>query len=155
MSVVPEKPVEGNLHVEWWTRKMKKEYEIYPKTELTKEILDTIKVGDRIKVNSWKRPFTVRAVSKNYFIMIVPFFDSYRYSICEKNKRGGRYNVCYRPECGYYEDEFVCGPDDHFCLHDYQDPKECEIALKELETGELEVSTRHGLGIWQIAIKRR
>lgn len=26
---------------------------------------------------------------------------------------------------------------------------------KELETGELEVSTRHGLGIWQIAIKRR
>ena len=126
---------------------MKKEYEIYPKTELTKEILDTIKVGDRIKVNSWKRPFTVRAVSENYFIMTVPFFDSYRYSICEKNKRGGRYNVCYRPECGYYEDEFVCGPDDHFCLHDYEDPKECEIALKELEAGELEVSTRHGLGI--------
>lgn len=29
------------------------------------------------------------------------------------------------------------------------------IALKELETGELEVSTRHGLGIWQISIKRR
>lgn len=134
---------------------MKKEYEIYPKTELTKEILDTIKVGDRIKVNSWKRPFTVRAVSENYFIMTVPFFDSYRYSICEKNKRGGRYNVCYRPECGYYEDEFVCGPDDHYCLHDYEDPKECEIALKELEAGELEVSTRHGLGIWQIAIKRR
>lgn len=133
---------------------MKKEYEIYPKTELTKEILDTIKVGDRIKVNSWKRPFTVRAVSENYFIMTTSFFDSYRYSICEKNKRGGRYNVCYRPERGYYEDEFVCGPDDHYCLHDYEDPKECEIALKELEAGELEVSIRYGWGIWQIAIKR-
>ena len=86
--------------------------------------------------------------------MTISCFDSYRYSICEKNKRGGRYNVCYRPDRGYYEDEFVCGPDDHYCLHDYEDLKECEIALKELEAGELEVSTRYGLGIWQIAIKK-
>ena len=30
-----------------------------------------------------------------------------------------------------------------------------EKLKKELEEGKLEVSTRHGLGIWQIAIKRR
>ena len=46
---------------------MKKEYVHYP--TVTREILDTIKVGDLIRVNDWKKPMRVKAVSENYFVM--------------------------------------------------------------------------------------
>lgn len=32
--------------------------------EVTREVLDSVKVGDLIKVNDWKKPMKVKAVSK-------------------------------------------------------------------------------------------
>ena len=131
-----------------------KQYEVYEKPDITKELLNTIKVGDFIKVNTWKRPMKVVAVSENFFIMWKKHFGTWAYSICEKNKRGYERNLIYRPHNGFMADEFVCGHDDHYTKYDYSDEKECKKALKDLESGELEVTTRHGWGIWHLEIKR-
>lgn len=50
---------------------MNKQYKHY--TDVTREILDTIKIGDLIKINNWKKPMRVMAVSKNYFVMAVKY----------------------------------------------------------------------------------
>ena len=36
---------------------------------ITREILDTIKIGDLVRVNDWMSPMLVKAVSKNFFVM--------------------------------------------------------------------------------------
>ena len=41
----------------------------YKNGEITKEILDSIKVGDIVRCNGWKRGLRVKAVSKNYILM--------------------------------------------------------------------------------------
>lgn len=51
---------------------MKKEYVHY--TDITREILDTIKVGDLVKINDWTKPLRVKAVSENYFVMVNNLF---------------------------------------------------------------------------------
>lgn len=51
--------------------------------------------------------------------MCKPHFDTFMYSICEKNKRGYAYNMDYRPDCGFDSDEFVCGPDYAYTAYDY------------------------------------
>lgn len=37
---------------------------------ITKEILDSIKAGNLIRINDWKRGMRVVGVSDNYFVMI-------------------------------------------------------------------------------------
>ena len=77
------------------------------------------------------------------------------FGICEKNKRGHSYNLLYKPNRGYDEDEFVCGKDNYvFGKFDYENEEDCKEALKELECGEMEVSTRSGLGISLLRVKR-
>ena len=71
---------------------MKNDYKIF--TEITKEILDTVKVGNLIKVNDWKKPLKVIAVSENYFVMARKVFGEWEYSVCEKKPWGGiRHNA--------------------------------------------------------------
>lgn len=36
---------------------------------ITREVLDTIKAGDLVRVNDWTCPMLVKAVSKNFFVM--------------------------------------------------------------------------------------
>ena len=50
--------------------------------ELTKDVLDSIKVGDLIKINDWKRPMRVKAVTENYFVMAYKAFGAWVYSVC-------------------------------------------------------------------------
>lgn len=58
---------------------MKKEYVHY--TDITREILDTIKVGDLVKINDWTKPLRVKAVSENYFVMVSNLFGKPMYSV--------------------------------------------------------------------------
>lgn len=61
---------------------------------ITKSILDTIRVGDLVKVNNWKKPMKVAGVSDNYFVMTQSVFGKLYYSVCEKKEWGGiRYNM--------------------------------------------------------------
>lgn len=55
--------------------RMKTEYKHY--TEITKEILDSIKAGMLVKINDWKRPMKVVGVSENYFCMIQRFVERF------------------------------------------------------------------------------
>ena len=47
---------------------MNKEYTHY--RNITREILDTIKVGDLVKINDWTKPLRVKAVSELSLIHI-------------------------------------------------------------------------------------
>ena len=132
-----------------------KQYEIYEKPDITKELLNTIKIGDSIKINTWRRPMKVIAVSKNFFIMWKKHFKTWMYSICEKNKRGYAHNMIYWPNGGFDDDEFVCGPENYvFDKYDYSIEEERLEALQELESGDMEVSEKRGRGIYHLEIKR-
>ena len=104
----------------------KSEYSYY--NELTKEILDGIKVGDFVKCNHWKKPMIVVAVSKNYFIMVAKHFKTFTYSICEKLPSKFTHNM-------YDEGCFRIGADNYYCYYDYCKLKNCEEALIRLEDG--------------------
>lgn len=62
-------------------------------TDVTKELLDSVCVGDLIKINDWKKPLRVKGVSKNYFVMATKQFGECVYSVCEKKPwKGTRHN---------------------------------------------------------------
>lgn len=71
---------------------MGKKYECYE--NVTKEILDSIKTGDKIKVNNWRNGYTVKGVTDNYFVMVIEQQNNnFLYSVCEKKIRTcGDYN---------------------------------------------------------------
>lgn len=131
---------------------MKKTYTKY--MEIKKEILDSIKVGDYIKINDWKRPLIVRGVSKNYFFMSQNMFGKVLYSVCEKIPWGGiRYNAMRGGmfHCG--TDNMVFG----YCDFDYEtkDVDEINQYLEAFEnkTYGLELSHRTSVPIYELYVK--
>lgn len=125
---------------------MNRNYEIYKRP--TKEVLDTIKVGDLIKCNDWKKPLSVKAVSENYFIMVRNHFGQPLYSICDKRPSDfSRNYIEYgKPTIGM--DSWVFGRFDYFNQEDIDE------AIKELESGETEMSVRNSVALEIIYIKR-
>lgn len=119
----------------------------------TKEILDTLEIGDTVKCNKWREPYKVVAISDNYFIMTRPIKGKtyVSYSICYKNKAG--FTRMHSENCGILPDLPYIGPDfSLFGRFHYID--DCEDALKQLESGELEISERRGVSLNNIWIKR-
>ena len=134
---------------------MKQQYNVYE--NVTREILDTVKVGDLIKVNDWKKPMKVKAVSENYFVMTQNIFGNIYYSVCSKLPwEGIRHN-------DFTGGMYHCGPDDYIfgspLCADYDDlyTFEDEVAnrkyLESFENGETQLSERRGICIDSIAIK--
>lgn len=143
---------------------MDKIYNIYE--EITKELLDSIKVGDLIKINDWNKPLRVRAVSKNYFVMASKMFGKWNYSVCEKipwdgiiynDMRGGFFHVgvdswtfgspiwCKFNEYGSYDFENI----------DASQAYIESFELKENEENSSSISMRRGtIPIYKIEIKR-
>lgn len=97
------------------------------------EKLKSIKVGDLVKVNNWKKAMRVKAVSENYVIMSQKAFGTSLYSIIDKNN-------------------LECGPDNYYGKHDYNNIWECEIALTELENNDLQVSGRRYIDIKNVVV---
>lgn len=124
---------------------------------VTREILDTIKVGDLIKVNDWKKPMRVKVVSKNYFLMTQKMFGKTCYSVCSKLPWGGiRYNkfVGGMFHCG--TDNWVFGSplcSDYEDLYEFDDAKSNEEYLQSFEDGETELSLRSGVAIYDLYVK--
>ena len=118
-------------------------------TDITKELLDSISPGDMIKVNDWKQPLKVIAVSDNYFLMVRNMFGKILYSVCEKKKSDYTHN---RRKVG----QFTCGKDwwlfgwncDGFHI---DNPQWCKDYLNSFETGESGLS-RSSIAIEQIRI---
>jgi len=69
------------------TKKVYKNYD-----EATQEILDSIKVGDLIKISDWAKPYRVIAISKNHIIMTAKRFKDTYYSIFSKIPADDNYN---------------------------------------------------------------
>lgn len=134
---------------------MKKQYVHY--TDVTREILDTIKVGDLIKVNHWKRPMRVKAVSENYFIMTQNICGDTYYSVCSKLPWDG---VMYNSMRGGM---FHCSTDnmifgsilvaDYPDLYKFENEEANQKYLKQFEDGEIELSMRRAIAIYDLYVK--
>lgn len=122
-------------------------------TVINKEILDEIKVGDFVRINGWKKPMKVVGVSKNYFCMIQKNFGKLYYSVCEKKPWNGiRYNnmVGGMFHCGV--DNMIFGYMDFD--YKFDDEKQISKYLQAFESGEIELSQRHGtIPIYDLYIK--
>ena len=120
--------------------------------DVTKEILDNIKVENLIKVNNWKKPMRVVGVSENYFCMIQKNFGKIYYSVCEKKPWGG---IRYNKMIGGL---FHCGTDNmifgYFGFnYKFDDEEQIKEYLNAFETGEIELSMRGTIPIIDLYVK--
>lgn len=121
-------------------------------TEVTKEILDTIKIGDLIKVNNWKKPMKIKGVSENYAIMIENRFGTIYYSVIEKKPRTtGQHNAMLQ---GY----FHCGKDDWIFGdsefgYKFDDAEAVACYLNNFEIEEAHLSERNAIPILELHVK--
>ena len=134
---------------------MKKEYTHY--TNVTREILNTIKVGDLIKINDWTKPLRVKAVSENYFVMASNLFGKPIYSVCSKLSWDGiRHNamICGMFHCG--TDNWIFGSplsSQYEKLYYFENEEANQAYLNEFENGETEISERNGVPIYDLYVK--
>jgi hypothetical protein len=136
---------------------VKEQYEVHK--SITKEILDSIKVGDLIKVNDWKMPLRVKGVSENYFVMSRKAFgENCIYSVCEKKPWGGiRHNDMTGGMFHVGRDSWLFGAPVDFGDSDYYDFDNTEATaayLATFETEESEISCRNAIPICTLYIKR-
>lgn len=147
---------------------MSKKYEHHVGEQVTKELLDSIKFGDLIKVNDWTKPLRVKGVIKDYFVMATKQFGKSVYSVCEKKRRvAGRYNRMMPNMFHVSRDAWVFGWinfedfdfEDEDDSYQFDNPKWVEAYLKSFEEvpegRELSrLSERAGIPIEEIYIKR-
>jgi len=125
---------------------------------ITRGILDGIKVGDLVKINDWKVPMKVKAKSKNYFVMTRKQFGETYYSVCEKIKWSGiRHNAMRGGmfHCGC--DNWVFGSPltvDHEKVYEFDNEDVNSMYLSDFESKETELSPRNAVPIYRISIKR-
>lgn len=124
----------------------------------TKELLDSVKPGDLIWINSWHKPFQVKCVSPNYFVMTGSDDGEHMYSIVSKKPfSGGSLN-------GVSTGDFYCGPDfwifgstltsKHKDLYLFTNNSANRKYMKSLEDCETQISMRRMAKINQIRILR-
>lgn len=121
-------------------------------TDISKELLDSIKVGNLIKVNDWNKPMKVVGVSENYFCMIQKIFGEIYYSVCEKKPWGGiKYNAMRGGmfHCG--TDNMVFGA--YGFDYRFDDENKIKNYLQMFEEELIELSCRTSIPIQTIQIK--
>lgn len=126
------------------------EYKHY--NNVTKDILDDIKVGNLIRINDWKRGMRVVGVSDNYFVMIQKVCGNIAYSVCEKKPWGGiRYNAMRGGMFHCSTDDTVFG----YMEFDYKfdGGEKIKRYLNAFESGEIELSVRRAVPIYDLYVK--
>lgn len=136
---------------------MKSTYKSYTKSEITKEILDQIQIGDFVKINNWRQPLRVKGVSENYFVMAQDLHDIEKpleYSVFSKIPFRG---VGYGYD-GKIQGDYFCGPD--FWLfgdidfdYKFNNPESIQKYLNKFETRESEISLRNSAAVYSIQVK--
>ena len=134
---------------------MKKQYVHY--TDVTKEILDIIKVGDLIKVNDWTKPMRVKSVSENYFVMTKSQFGDIYYSVCSKLPWSGiKYNSMVGGMFHCSTDDWVFGSPltfDYEDLYKFENEEANQAYLQDFENGKCHLSERRGIAIYDLYVK--
>ncbi len=128
---------------------------------VTKELLDSIKVGDLVKINSWSKPLQVKGVSDNYFVMA----QGDEYSIVEKKLFPYTHNGLRKGFFSASTDDRIFGfVDSKLDITDadskqyrFDDPEWVAEYLAALEkggdSGGINISERNGVAIERIAVK--
>ena len=136
-------------------------------TDITKELLDSIKVGDLVAIQNWDDMLEVRAVSDNYFVMADTSPDKQGwYSICEKKLSPYTHNAVRKGlfHCG--TDFWIFGyinPDDDFSddpngeenPYTFTNQKFNASYMASLESGETQLSARTSVPIYELYLKRK
>lgn len=126
-------------------------------TNVTRDVLDTIKIGDLIKVNNWESPMEVKAVSENYFVMTEDRDEDRYYSVCSKLPWDGvRYNsmVGGMFHCGTDNWVFGSSLQSEYENVYYFENEECNKKyLEEFEQGKCELSARTSIAIYDLYVK--
>lgn len=129
-------------------------YTTYEK--VTREVLDSVKVGDLIKVNDWKKPMKVKAVSKNYFVMTQNLFGKLYYSVCSKLVWDGvRYNAMRGGKFHCGTDNWIFGSPisaEYENVYKFENDETNQKYLEEFENGVSELSMRTSIPIERICI---
>lgn len=119
---------------------------------ITKDILDEIKVGNLIRINDWKRGMRVAGVSDNYFVMIQKVCGNISYSVCEKKPWGGiRYNAMRGGMFHCSTDDTLFGYTDFD--YKFDEEEQIERYLNAFENGEIELSVRRAVPIYDLYVK--
>ena len=110
---------------------------------VTPEILDTVKVGNQVRLNGWKMPLSVKGVSKNFFVMERNAFGKPLYSVVDKRHLfAGPDNCIFGHPLGII----------HHDLYHFADKNVTREYLESFESGEVEISQRRGARIEIISI---
>ena len=127
-----------------------KEYEVY--ADVTKEVLDSVQVGDLVKCNDWSIAFRVKGVSENYFVMARKDFGRTHYSVCEKKPwEGIRHNAMVGGMFHIGTDNLIFG----WKSYDFDDKAVVDEYLQAFESGKIELSQRKSCPVYTISIKRQ
>ena len=123
--------------------------------EITKELLDSVELGDVVKMNDWKRGMVVRGVSENYFVMAVNMFGQWCYSACEKLVRTHNHNQMTQGMFHIGTDSWVFGYGDGYHFDDPDWVSEYLASFDaEGEEDRSEISVRRGVPIYSMAIRK-
>lgn len=118
-------------------------YKEYIEKDITKELLNSVKVGDVVKCNDWKRGIKVIGVTENFFLMATPMFKKTLYSVCCKRQLPN--------------DKFEIGVDNllfgHVCEYKFDIQENIDDYLNDFENGEIKISGRNYTILSKIAIK--
>lgn len=130
------------------------EYTLYTQEQITRELLDGIKVGDFVKFDNTRRGMRVWGVSENYILAgTKSFHGQYIYTVIWKVLWTGQYNAMNK-------DTFVHGPDDRIFgyLHDHAYELDNEEFVKDyldaFEKEEVRLSYRRSVSIYSLKIRR-
>jgi hypothetical protein len=121
--------------------------------EVTKEILDSLAVGDLVKINDWARPMTVRGVSENYAVMTQNVFGQLNNSIIEKKPWGGKKHFDMVGGRFHYgpDTQFFCSP---VFEYEFDNDESIKKYLNSYETGESKLLHRYAKPIHEIQYKK-
>ncbi len=131
-------------------------YDFYIDKSITKEVLDSINVGDYVRCNYWKRAMKVRYVTENYFVCAVKAFGKgWIYSVCEKKPFGG---IGYNDLIGGY---FSIGTDNmvfgyqHDHAYEFDNEDFLKDYMSDFEDGTLKLSMRRSTALREIWIGKQ
>lgn len=132
-------------------------YVCYSANEINKSVLDSIEVGDLVKVNDWIKPMRVKFVAENGFAMTQKNFRDTYYSIFPKKTYEEEVNP---EERGMYRcgaDNWICGSDlcnDYEKLYEFENPEASAAYFRAFGDGETDLSMRKSIAVFKLYIKK-
>lgn len=89
------------------------------------EVIYNFAVGNKVYFQGERMGYTIMAMDARYLICQKPFNPKNTFQYCIVDLEKG-----------------IRGPDNYYCKFNYDRREDCEQALRELNTGELEISYR-------------